>query len=279
MASQTSKHEELIGELETWSKAYRVAKDPYVAGLLDAMRTGEGLAAYAELNPVEYLPQLENRTDDRSQKIATYLTIIRNILVFFPVALTWIAVSKSTSAFATYVTANKGSVVNFLEFWQDGYGVLSRSWTIGHIAFLDFAVIMVVIALTLITAYMHQRQVVANKKHHEKVEGARLILGLKLHTYLFSQRAVSPLTMSANVSAAIKNLATASKAFEKASKVLQKDVNQIPSNKQVLSEVKRLVTGVKSIKASGRGSKSAKASKSVPAIDFDFDSYFPDLNK
>ena len=140
-----SKNEDLVGELESWGAANRVSKDPYVAGLLNAMRTGEGLAAYSELSPVEYLPQPENRTDDRAQKIATYLTIIRNILVFFPVALTWIAVSKSTTAFAAYVTANKGSVVNFLEFWQDGYGVLSRSWTIGHIAFLDFAIIMSVL--------------------------------------------------------------------------------------------------------------------------------------
>ena len=274
-----SKNEDLVGELESWGAANRVSKDPYVAGLLNAMRTGEGLAAYSELSPVEYLPQPENRTDDRAQKIATYLTIIRNILVFFPVALTWIAVSKSTTAFAAYVTANKGSVVNFLEFWQDGYGVLSRSWTIGHIAFLDFAIIMIVIALTLITAFMHQRSIEANKRHHERVENARMALGLQLHTYLFSERAVSPLTMSANVAGAIKNLAAASKSFEKASKVLQKDVNQIPSNKAVLSEVKRLVTGVKSIQSSTRGSKSSKGAKAAPASDFDFDSFFPDLNK
>ena len=135
---------------------------------------------------------------------------------------------------------------------------------------------MIVIALTLITAFMHQRSIEANKRHHEKVENSRMALGLKLHTYLFSERAVSPLTMSANVAAAIKNLAAASKSFEKASKVLQKDVNQIPSNKAVLSEVKRLVTGVKSIKSSSRSSKAAKA---APVSDFDFDSFFPDLNK
>ena len=289
--------------LEQWAGAYRVSNDPFVAGLLGAMKSGDAITAYSELNPLDYLPTPVHAGNERSSSLQNILTIIRNILVFFPVALTWIAVSKSTTAFASYTEANKSAVVNFLEFWQNGYGVLAKSWTISHVAFLDFLIIMMVIALTLVTAFMHNKNVAAAKAHLFKSEADRTAIGLKLHIYLHQHRAVTPTTINAAVARAVKDLAETAKSLEKSSKVLQKDISQIPSNRQVLTEVKHLVAGVKESNKLAKAASKFSFKKAAPArgasrvveseevnlapvaytppveSEFNFDDYFKDFDK
>lgn len=232
--------QELLLELTSWASTSKVSNDPYVKALSNALETGEDIESIAEINPLDYLPHPEFTAGARRLKLNNILTIIRNVLVFAPVALTWLAVSKATTAFAEYTKANQDAVVNFLEFWQDGYGVLGSEWTIGHVGLLDFYLIAVVIALTLITALMTDRHQREQRTHVAKLEDKRLVLGLKLHSYLYSQRKVTPETVNARVAASVKNLQTTSKSMAQASKDLRKDVNSIPSNKQILAELKRL---------------------------------------
>ena len=232
--------QELLLELTSWASTNKVSNDPYVKALSNALETGEDIESIAEINPLDYLPHPEFTAGARRLKLNNILTIIRNVLVFAPVALTWLAVSKATTAFAEYTKANQDAVVNFLEFWQDGYGVLGSEWTIGHVGLLDFYLIAVVIVLTLITALMTDRHQREQRTHVAKLEDKRLVLGLKLHSYLYSQRKVTPETVNARVAASVKNLQTTSKSMAQASKDLRKDINSIPSNKQILAELKRL---------------------------------------
>jgi hypothetical protein len=117
---------------------------------------------------------------------------------------------------------------------------LDPKWTIGHVGLLDFYLIAVVIVLTLITALMTTRHQQEQKTYVARLDEKRLELGLKLHSYLYSQRKVTPETVNARVAASVKNLQTSSKSMAQASKDLRKDINSIPSNKQVLAEVKKL---------------------------------------
>ncbi len=232
--------QELLLELTSWASTSKVTNDPYVKALAHALETGEDIESIAEINPLDYLPHPEFTAGARRLKINNILTIIRNVLVFAPVALTWLAVSFATTAFAEYTKANADAVVNFLEFWQDGYGVLDKKWTIGHVGLLDFYLIAVVIVLTLITALMTTRHQQEQKTYVARLDDKRLELGLKLHSYLYSQRKVTPETVNARVAASVKNLQTSSKSMAQASKDLRKDINSIPSNKQVLAEIKKM---------------------------------------
>jgi hypothetical protein len=232
--------QELLLELTSWASTSKVTNDPYVKALAHALETGEDIESIAEINPLDYLPHPEFTAGARRLKINNILTIIRNVLVFAPVALTWLAVSFATTAFAEYTKANADAVVNFLEFWQDGYGVLDKKWTIGHVGLLDFYLIAVVIVLTLITALMTTRHQQEQKTYVARLDDKRLELGLKLHSYLYSQRKVTPETVNARVAASVKNLQSSSKSMAQASKDLRKDINSIPSNKQVLAEIKKM---------------------------------------
>jgi hypothetical protein len=231
---------ELLSELNAWATSCRATNDPYVKALVKSLETFEDIEAIAEINPLDFLPHPEYTAGDRRLKLNNILTIIRNVLVFAPVALTWLAVSKATTAFAEFTKANSDAVVNFLEFWQDGYGILAKEWTIGHVGLLDFYLIAAVIVLTLITALMTDRHQREQRMHVAKLDQKRIELGLKLHAYLFSQRKVTSETVNASVSASVKNLLATSKGMAQASKDLRKDINSIPSNKQVLAEIKKM---------------------------------------
>ena len=219
-------NEELINELGSWARSSQATNNPYVRALLNALETHEDIEAIAEINPLDYLPHAEYTAGAKRLKINNILTIIRNVLVFAPVALTWLAVSKATTAFAEFTKANSDAVVNFLEFWQDGYGILASEWTIGHVGLLDFYLIAAVIALTLITALMTDRHQREQRTHVAKLEDKRIELGLKLNAYLYTQRKVTPDAVNARVSASVKSLQATSKAMATASKELTKDIKK-----------------------------------------------------
>jgi hypothetical protein len=152
-------------------------------------------------------------------------------LIFVPVALTWIAVSKATTAFERYTTANPSAVVNFLEFWQNGYGVLSKDWTIGHVAFLDFAIIAIVIALSLVVSFMELQHKKTMRTVVAALQNERLSLGIKIFKYLHSQKSATPQVVNASVASSIRNLLATSKEMAKTSKELAKDVKKFGKEK------------------------------------------------
>jgi hypothetical protein len=224
------KNEELAHALLSWAKQHKVDDDPYISGLHAALQNNSDLAMWSTLVPLEYLPLTETAAGSREISLNHFLTIARNILVFVPVALTWAAVGKATTAFAVYVEANPNSVTNFLEFWQNGYGVLGEKWTIGYVANLDFLLITAVILLTMATSYLSRKGLKIRRLGQRKVDAERMKLGLALTEFLYTKRAVTPSTLNQNVSTSITSLRNASKSLEK---------NMAAHNKAVASFEKR----------------------------------------
>jgi len=224
------KNEELAHALLSWAKQHKVDDDPYISGLHAALQNNSDLAMWSTLVPLEYLPLTETAAGSREISLNHFLAISRNILVFVPVALTWAAVGQATTAFAVYVQANPNSVTNFLEFWQNGFGVLGAEWTIGRIANLDFLLISAVILLTMATSYLGKKGQKIRKLGQRKADAERMKLGLALTEFLYTKRAVTPSTLNQNVSTSITNLRNATKSLEK---------NMAAHNKAVASFEKR----------------------------------------
>jgi hypothetical protein len=212
---KSNKNEEIAHQLLSWAKEHKKDQDPYVSGLHKALQNNSDLAMWSTLVPLEYLPLTESAAGAREISVNHFLSITRNILVFVPVALTWAAVGKATTAFAVYVEANPNSVTNFLEFWQNGYGVLDEKWTIGYVANLDFLLVSAVILLTMVTSYLGKRGLKIRKIGQRKLDAERMKLGLELTEFLYTKRAVTPSTLNQNVSTSITSLRNATKSLEK----------------------------------------------------------------
>lgn len=220
-------NQELIEEIRLWARANGSSSDAMVTELLRDLEEMSDLHTWASLPTIELLPPINVPQADKKITLANRIAIIRNILVFVPVALTWIAVSKATAAFGAYTTANKSAVVNFLEFWQNGYGVLAKEWTIGQVAFTDFAIISLVIILSLSVSFMEIQHKKIVSTTVSKRENERLALGIKIHKYLDSKKTSTPEVVNASVATSVRNLLAASKELAKVTKDLQKDIKKV----------------------------------------------------
>jgi hypothetical protein len=225
--SNSKKHIELADQVDFWARKYRVSRDPYVNGLATSLREKKNLQIWASMNPVEFLPQPEITEGLAIARWARLLTLIRNVLVFAPVALTWAAVGQATSAFSRYVAENGADVVNFLDFWENGYGYLGSEWQISHVAFLDFIIILIVIILTLIASVFGKRASESQALFEQEIERERIGLAVEINSFLFDKQKATNVTMNASLAGAIAKLLNATDALEDVAKNLAKGVKKV----------------------------------------------------
>jgi hypothetical protein len=225
--SNSKKHIELADQVDLWARKYQVIRDPYVNGLSNSLREKKNLQIWASMNPVEYLPHPEITEGIAVARWARLLTLIRNVLVFAPVALTWAAVGQATTAFSKYVKENGADVVNFLDFWQNGYDVLGEEWRISNVAFLDFLIIVIVIILTLIASVFGKRATEAQASFEEQIERERIGLAVDITSFLFDKQKATNVSMNASLAGAIAKLLNATDALEEVSKNLAKTSKKV----------------------------------------------------
>jgi len=149
--------EALRERLKNWAQAGGHNNDPYVLGLYRALEKEQDLAFWSTLSPLQYLPNYGQVRASNRQAVGKFLAAFRNVIIFLPVALTWAAVGEATRAFNEFVQKNTGTPANFLQFWQDGYGVLDSFWSIGNVATIDFIIVAAVILLTAMVAILHNQ--------------------------------------------------------------------------------------------------------------------------
>ena len=212
----------LADKLLAWADKYDVANDGYVRGLYEALTSRKNLQIWASLNPIEYLPMPELKAGISMAKWTRFITVLRNVLVFLPVALTWVAVGEATTAFSGYLKDNGSDIVNFLDFWQNGYGVLDDKWRIATIAYLDFLIIMVVIVLTLIASFFSRRVTELQIMAEKETDRERILLSVEIASYLFEKQKVTNVTMNQSLARALDKLLNATESIEATAKALEK---------------------------------------------------------
>ncbi|MEJ6574232.1 MAG: hypothetical protein QNL78_03795 [Actinomycetes bacterium] len=212
----------LADKLLAWADKYDVANDGYVSGLIEALRSRKNLQIWASLNPIEYLPIPELKSGQNMAKWTRTLIVLRNVLVFSPVALTWAAVAKATDAFSEYLKANGTDIVNFLDFWQNGYGFLASEWQISNIATDAFLIIVVVIILTLVASVFSRRATELQIMSEKVADRERILLSVEIASYLFGKQKVTNVTMNQTLARALDKLLNATDAIEGTAKALEK---------------------------------------------------------
>lgn len=212
----------LAEKLEEWSRLRGVERDPYLSQLTESLKERKNLHIWAELQPLDFLPYPKSEAKNRQSDLVRILTIIRNVLVFAPVALTWAAVSAATTGFAAYTKENGASVVNFLDFWQNGYGYLSDKWKIGEVARLDFILVMIVIVLTLFVSIVGHRAQQLRNEEEALIDQERATIALEIAQVLHDKRKITTVTMNQALAGSISRLVTATQNLEAAAKEINK---------------------------------------------------------
>ena len=213
--SKVDRNRILAEIVQKWAKEHQVSDDAYIDGLTRALVENNNLAMWSSIDPLAMLPKPESKDQDYLFTIYRRINMLRNALVFAPVAFTWLAVGKATSAFQEFVEKNTTATVNFLEFWQNGYDVLGSEWQISKVATVDFIIVLAVIVLTLISNGLAE---VARKKKFEadlRIDQERTELALAIKEYLFTKQTISRLTLNQGVASAIENLVEATENLKR----------------------------------------------------------------
>ena len=227
------RHDELAAKIQAWAEASRFVDNPYVIGISSALKDKKDLQIWAELDPFELLPRkIEDEGAVRAR--VSKLTLIRNLLVFAPVALTWLAVAEATAAFGEFTEANPESIANFLDFWQDGYGYLASWSTIDHVAMLDFAIVMAVIALTGVIFGISNKSRQRIRIAQEVSDAKRMEIALSIQSYLHDKRQINNVTFNKSIVTSINRLLNATDHIETSTRALQRTIadRSRPSRKQ-----------------------------------------------
>ena len=227
MVKKATENLEMAQELEKWARKFD-SHNELTKKLVSDLETKNDLFKWAELDPFEFLPMPVAGKSHKKNRLLENLTILRNVLVFAPVALTWAAVGEATTAFEKYVAANDTAVVNFLEFWQNGYEVLPAFWRIGDIARLDFLIIAVVIGLTLFVSYRGQKLLASEMAESIDIEDSRQLMAAKLALFLVDKKKITNVTFNQSIAGSVQRLVSATTALDKSAKEIAKASKRLP---------------------------------------------------
>lgn len=225
---------DMIAEITSWSDRHdlSIESDPYLGGLVSAVTRRDDLTMWASLSPFEHLPKVSRlrRNSAIWERVSSFVFVLRNVLVFVPVALTWLAISEAVDAFGTETEALRGqgqdTTANFLDFWQSS----DSWWRIGHVAFFDFILISTIVLFTLIHSATSTHAERIQSKSEEIFSREREVLGFKILASLQGKRQANPESIAESLAEALNDLTQAAR-----------DVNE------VASRLERASTGVESL--------------------------------
>lgn len=227
MAKKPAENLEIAQELSEWTKKYS-CNNELTEKLVSDLENKSNLHKWAELDPFEFLPFPGAVVSTKKSRFLDNLTVLRNVLVFAPVALTWAAVGEATKAFEKYTAENSTAVVNFLQFWQNGYGVLDSKWRIGEVARLDFILVLLVIVLTLLISFAGQKLAKTENLENTKIDDSRQLLAVNLTFFLSDKKKITNVTFNQSIASSVQRLVAATSALEKSAKEISKVSKRLP---------------------------------------------------
>jgi hypothetical protein len=228
----------LLSRLDIWTSQHNLQQDPYLASVQKAIATSSGLDFWSSLEPEDYLPRPIAQTGSNFMKWAKTLSIVRNVAVFLPVGITWKAISEATTSFATFTSSESAAPVNFLEFWQNGYGYLDSKWRIGNVAEVDFWIVIAIIFITLLSSSLMNYGKKLSLRDQIKLDRERQVIGLELKSYFASPSRVSKQNVDETLARALNNLTSATEAISLAAMNLNSALSVEPEIKEIQNEIK-----------------------------------------
>jgi len=209
-APMAPSYNQAMQTMNEWAAKWNVTEDPYVAGLNAAVTRRDNMTMWASLDPTDMLPTPEIQSGRLLSRIARVLTVARNVLVFVPVALTWLAIQHATDAFGKWAEG-RDEELSFLQFWQNGYGVLSDHYRIQTIARIDAYLIALIVVTTLVASLLESRAKSTVSGLERSADRERLFVGLKIAEAMQGNKTASPESITESLAFALNDLSQAAR--------------------------------------------------------------------
>jgi hypothetical protein len=250
----------LADSVEAWGNKYGQTEDGYISGLIAALRENKNLHVWATFDPVDYLPIPMVANGSKLARRVRFITVLRNVLVFAPVALTWIAVGEATKGFQEYIQTNTTGVANFLDFWQNGYDILPPEYRISEVALVDAIIILTVIGLTLFASILGGKAEKQTSGSEAFADRERTALAIEIGLYMYDKQKPTASVINSSVANSVARLRTSTTALES-------------SAKSLATTAKNLVSATKALDKSAKDIAAKKGKKVRQESSFDFDQF------
>ena len=246
MASRKVKTQnpELARAISHWSASHRLQDDIYVSALVESLETGVGVHHLSRYDATEILPHPVIQDGRKQFTTSENLISIRNILVFVPVAFTWAGISQATEAYSRYTLANPNTIVNFFDFWENGYGVLPKFWTLSSITRIGFILLSIIIIASIAIAVLQKQASTLKTQAEKEVEKQRFDLGFQINQFLFQFTSITPAELNQSALSAIRDLRATSNSISKLSKSSEKSAAELSKGSVIrkqLDAIKKLI--------------------------------------
>jgi hypothetical protein len=215
---------------------------------------------WATFDPVDYLPIPMVANGSKLARRVRFITVLRNVLVFAPVALTWIAVGQATKGFQEYIQTNTTGVANFLDFWQNGYDILPPEYRISEVALVDAIIILTVIGLTLFASILGGKAEKQTSGSEAFADRERTALAIEIGLYMYDKQKPTASVINSSVANSVARLRTSTTALE-------------TSAKSLATTAKNLVSATKALDKSAKDIAAKKGKKVRQESSFDFDQF------
>jgi len=143
-------------------------------------------------------PPMRDFTTESIAKIADYVTLFRNLFLFVPVLVTWIAIDRAAGKYDT------GGFPTFLSAWKN-----VEHFSLQDVALYDASIIGLLIVLTFISHVMDRR---AEKQARSKDEASDVkfrTMMVNVGLYLHGFRQITPSALKGGLADAVNQLKAA----------------------------------------------------------------------
>lgn len=241
MPRKTNRENEALAEkVSDWALSNNQFASNQIQNLITDLKSKRNWNYWSSLHPDEILPAIALVRSKGLRSRYRQILFLRNLLVFLPVTITWIAISEASSGFSELTADSEGVVVNFLQFWQDGYGYLNPIWRLSSVALIDFLILSLIMFLTIFLQFIGARAEKIESLEISAGSTSRQTLAREIYDFFSRNQKVTPLNFDRTLATALRDLSTSTANLEKITKELRVSVKGFPSYISVLREVKAL---------------------------------------
>lgn len=144
-------------------------------------------------------PPMRDFTTLPMAKLANFVTVIRNLLLFVPVLVTWYAIEHAANAYNDPINEGK----TFLQAWS------SIDFSLQRVALIDAIVIAVLIGLTLASHLLDARAEDQARKLDEASDSRFRLMMVNVGLYLHGFRQITPSALKGGLADAVNQLKAA----------------------------------------------------------------------
>lgn len=202
--------------LRDWVAAEKPTNEPILKRLEGDIRAGRKLNEWGAFSLDDLLrPPAYDHSRHWAARLGSVVTLVRNVLLFAPVGLTWYAIDHAAGAYQETLQNNPASTETFLQVWG------GQSWDLERVAFWDFWIIASLIALTFAAHLLEGFAESVARRREDSADTRFREVMVNVGLYLHGFRQITPAALGGGLADSVNQLVIATTAMKEASESME----------------------------------------------------------